>query len=79
MNPHDFQASVLAWLVVIVALASPAAHAYFAIRKAWNDEKEKAELQKQLALQKQQTEQNTARLNGQSQKIDTLCCKRLRR
>lgn len=70
MTPADFQTVALAWIsaLVVIVIALLAAYAKIAPMIVGL----KAELKSDHALTAQQTDQNTARLNGQSAKIDAL-------
>ena len=61
MTPDHIQAVALQWIAVAVALILAVISAYTSVKNAFD-----------WALHKQQLDQNTARLNGQSTKIDTL-------
>ena len=61
MTPDHVQAIALQWIAVAVALTLAVISAYTSVQNAFIG-----------ALHKQQIDQNTVRLNGQSTKIDTL-------
>ena len=61
MTPDHVQTVALQWIGVFVALTLAVISAYTSVKNAFD-----------ATLHKQQIDQNTARLNGQSAKIDTL-------
>ena len=61
MTPDHIQAVALQWIAVAVALILAVISAYTSVKNAFDG-----------ALHKQQIDQNTVRLNGQSTKIDAL-------
>lgn len=61
MNANDFQTQATVWIGAVVVIIGLLMNAYFNLKNQW-----------ETRLHKQQIDQNTARLNGQSAKIDTL-------
>lgn len=73
MTPTDFQGIALAWIGALVVVVMALLAAYTKISPLIADLKTAhAENNKAIALTAQQSDQNTARLNGQSAKIDAL-------
>lgn len=72
MNADDFQKAATEWIAAGVIVGGLLLNGYITLKTKWDIAAHKAEIEKEIALNKQQTEQNTARLNGQSGKIDTL-------
>lgn len=73
MTPTDFQGIALAWIGALVVVVMALLAAYTKIFPLIAELKTAhAENDKAIALTAQQSDQNTARLNGQSAKIDAL-------